>query len=375
MPVIVSLILALLLLGVAQLAPARPATAATAPGTGAGQPVPFGTAGNYGSVAGMILKSPIVGMASTPTGHGYWLVASDGGIFSFGDANFHGSTGSLRLVAPVVGMAATSDGGGYWLAAADGGVFTFGNARFLGSLGGQQLGAPIGGITATPDGQGLWLLPEQPPAPPSGPALTGVIHNLTDLPGHLYAKGQKVAALSFDDGPTPSYTPQILQVLEQYHAPAAFQIVGYEGAANRGILQREVADGMTLTSHTWDHTDLSKLDPAGWAGEVDRTTALITSVTGKPLKCLRPPYGETSAAVVAQLAQRGLAELMWDVDPSDYLKPGAGVITQRVLGALHPGAIIAMHDGGGDRSQTVAALPAIIRGIRAAGYTLVSVCN
>jgi peptidoglycan/xylan/chitin deacetylase (PgdA/CDA1 family) len=364
-----------LFVGIVRL-PATPgAGAATAPGTAAGQPVPFGAAGNYGSVAGMTLRSPVVGMVSTPTGHGYWLVAADGGIFTFGDAAYYGSTGALHLVAPVVGMAATPDGGGYWLAAADGGIFAFGNARFLGSLAGQQLAAPIGGIATTPDGQGMWLLPEQPPAPASGPALSGVIFHLTDLPGHLYAKGQKVAALTFDDGPNPTYTPQILQVLEQYHAPAAFQIVGNEGAANRGVLARELADGMTLTNHTWDHTDLSKLAPGGWAGEVDRTTALITSVTGTPLKCLRPPYGETSPGVVAQLAQRGLAELMWDVDPSDYLKPGASTIVDRVLGALHPGAIIAMHDGGGDRSQTAAALPAIIRGIRAAGYTLVSVCN
>ena len=374
MPVFATMVV-VLIVGVVPLASSSSAVAATVPGTAAGQPVPFGTAGNYGSVAGMTLRSPVVAIAATPTGHGYWLVAADGGIFTFGDAAFHGSTGSLHLAQPIVAMAATPTGHGYWLVAADGGIFTFGNARFLGSLGGQQLAAPIGAIAATPDGQGVWLLPEQPPAPASGPALSGVIFHLTDLPGPLYAKGQKVAALTFDDGPNPTYTPQILQVLEQYHVPAAFQIVGNEGAANRKLLVREVADGMTLTNHTWDHTDLSKLSPEGWAGEVDRTTDLITSVTGKPLECLRPPYGRTSPGVVAQLGQRGLAELMWDVDPSDYQKPGAGVITNRVLAALHPGAIIAMHDGGGDRSQTAAALPAIIRGIRAAGYTFVSVCN
>jgi len=78
--------------------------------------------------------------------------------------------------------------------------------------------------------------------------------------------------------------------------------------------------------------------------------------------------------VHAQLRARGLAELVWDVDPSDYLRPPAGVIARRVLAALHPGAIVILHDGGGNRSQTAAALPAIIRGIRAAGYQIVPVC-
>ena len=84
----------------------------------------------------MMLNKPIVGMAAIPGGGGYWLVASDGGIFAFGDAQFYGSTGSMMLNQPVDGMAATPDGGGYWLVAADGGIFTFGDAPFYGSTGG-----------------------------------------------------------------------------------------------------------------------------------------------------------------------------------------------------------------------------------------------
>jgi hypothetical protein len=83
----------------------------------------------------MRLNKPVVGMASAPGGGGYWLVASDGGIFSFGDARFHGSTGSLRLNKPVVGMASAPGGGGYWLVASDGGIFSFGNAGYYGSRG------------------------------------------------------------------------------------------------------------------------------------------------------------------------------------------------------------------------------------------------
>ena len=88
--------------------------------------------------AAMRLNQPIVGMAATPTGNGYWLVASDGGIFTFGDARFYGSTGGIRLNRPIVGMAATPTGNGYWLVASDGGIFTFGDARFYGSTGGMR---------------------------------------------------------------------------------------------------------------------------------------------------------------------------------------------------------------------------------------------
>ena len=98
------------------------------------------------------------GMAATPDGGGYWLVASDGGIFSYGDAVFFGSAGSLRLNAPVVGMAATPDGAGYWLVASDGGIFSYGDAVFAGSAGALHLDAPVTGMAATPDGGGYWLV-------------------------------------------------------------------------------------------------------------------------------------------------------------------------------------------------------------------------
>jgi polysaccharide biosynthesis protein PslG len=99
---------------------------------------PHGGAPMFGSPAtsGIRLNQPIVGMAATPGGGGYWLVAGDGGIFTFGDARFYGSTGAIRLNQPIVGMAATPGGGGYWLVAGDGGIFTFGDATFYGSLGG-----------------------------------------------------------------------------------------------------------------------------------------------------------------------------------------------------------------------------------------------
>ena len=118
----------------------------------------FGDAHFYGSMGGTHLNKPIVGIAATPDGHGYWEVASDGGIFTFGDAHFYGSTGSIRLNQPIVGMVAFAGNRGYWLVARDGGVFTFGDAPFYGSTGSIRLNQPIVGTAATPDGQGYWLV-------------------------------------------------------------------------------------------------------------------------------------------------------------------------------------------------------------------------
>jgi hypothetical protein len=118
----------------------------------------FGTAGFHGSMGGTRLNRPIVGVAATPDGDGYWEVASDGGIFAFGDARFFGSTGGTRLNAPIVGMAASPDGEGYWLVAADGGIFAFGDARFMGSTGADQIGDTVVGMAATPSGDGYWIV-------------------------------------------------------------------------------------------------------------------------------------------------------------------------------------------------------------------------
>ncbi len=118
----------------------------------------FGNAGFYGSAGGLRLNRPIVGMAPASSAGGYWLVASDGGIFTYGDAGFYGSAGGTPLNRPIVGMAATPDGGGYWLVASDGGIFTYGDAGFYGSAGGKPLNRPVVGMAATHDGKGYWLV-------------------------------------------------------------------------------------------------------------------------------------------------------------------------------------------------------------------------
>ncbi|MFZ0249635.1 MAG: family 43 glycosylhydrolase [Acidimicrobiales bacterium] len=111
-----------------------------------------------GSAGGIHLNKPVVAMAPTHDGGGYWLVASDGGIFTYGDANFYGSTGNIHLNQPIVGMAATPDGGGYWLVATDGGIFNYGDAKFYGSTGNIHLNQPIVAMAPTHDGGGYWLV-------------------------------------------------------------------------------------------------------------------------------------------------------------------------------------------------------------------------
>jgi hypothetical protein len=118
----------------------------------------FGNAQFHGSMGGQPLNAPIVGMTPTASRNGYWLVASDGGIFGFGDAQFYGSMGGKPLNKPIVGMAATPDGGGYWEVASDGGIFSYGDAKFYGSMGGKPLNKPIVGMATTHDGLGYWLV-------------------------------------------------------------------------------------------------------------------------------------------------------------------------------------------------------------------------
>ncbi|HVE46524.1 MAG TPA: L,D-transpeptidase family protein [Acidimicrobiales bacterium] len=152
-PPVAKVLVVLLALGVLGMIPAPPASAqVAAPPTGDGTVFGFGAAPLLGSTEGTALRSPVVAMAATATGLGYWLVAADGGVFAFGDAVFAGSTGSLPLRQPIVSLVPTASGKGYWLVASDGGAFAFGDAVFAGSTGGMPLNQPIVGGARAKDG-------------------------------------------------------------------------------------------------------------------------------------------------------------------------------------------------------------------------------
>lgn len=154
----------------------------------------FGTT-NFGGLRGLPLNRPVVGMAATPDGGGYWLVASDGGIFAFRDARFYGSTGNLVLNQPIVGMGATPTGNGYWLAARDGGIFTFGDAGFLGSTGGQPGPAPMVTIATTASGS------------PYPPGATGYDISFPDCNNQLPPPGSPVSIVGVNGGLIDNFNP------------------------------------------------------------------------------------------------------------------------------------------------------------------------
>jgi hypothetical protein len=182
----------------------------------------FGIDGNYGSAAGHT-RLPVVGMATTLDNRGYWLVASDGGIFSVGDAHFYGSTGALRLTRPIVGMATTPTGRGYWLVASDGGIFSFGDAHFYGSTGAMRLNRPIVGMAATPTGRGYWLVASDGGMFSFGDAhyygsaataarATTVVGMATTLSGHGYwIAAANGSVWAFGDAPCGNAGPKVLR--------------------------------------------------------------------------------------------------------------------------------------------------------------------
>jgi len=183
-------------------------------------------------------------------------------------------------------------------------------------------------------------------------------------------------ALTFDDGPNANgNTVQVLDVLRRHGVNATFFEVGANVAARPDLTRAVVADGNTVQNHTYHHPHLTRIgaDAVGW--EIDATNQAIQSATGRSPTCVRPPYGDTNATVQRVIASRGMTQQWWTVDTSDYLDPPAPAIVSRVLGGVRPGGVVLLHDGGGDRSQTVAALPAIIGGLIAAGYELVPVCQ
>jgi len=181
-------------------------------------------------------------------------------------------------------------------------------------------------------------------------------------------------ALTFDDGPSPVYTPQVLAVLAQNNVAATFFLIGQQAAAYPDLVRREAAAGNAVEVHSWSHPDLNWLSPAQIAAQLENTCQVINDALGMhEVAFFRPPYGDVNNTVLAVARQLGLTAVMWDVDPRDWARPGISAIINRVLAQVHNGSIILLHDGGGNRSQTVAALPEIIAALRQKGYTFVTV--
>ncbi|NUR31550.1 MAG: polysaccharide deacetylase family protein [Catenulispora sp.] len=183
------------------------------------------------------------------------------------------------------------------------------------------------------------------------------------------AAAGKVVYLTFDDGPSPYYTPQVLKVLARYGVHATFFEVGQNVARNPSLTSQVYRQGHSVQNHSWSHPDLRQLSANQFTYQVTATDRQIRAHTGYLPCCLRPPYGAVNATVRARAAHLGKRLALWTVDPRDWSRPGAAAIRTRVLSQVHSGSVVLLHDGGGDRSQTVAALGDIIRTLKARGYS------
>ncbi len=181
-------------------------------------------------------------------------------------------------------------------------------------------------------------------------------------------------ALTFDDGPWYD-TPQVLSVLERERVVATFFQIGEQVAqyGGHGIERRMLADGDMIGDHTWNHRDVAG-GGAFAAEEIVRAAQTIGGASGGFKPCLfRAPYGAVSSALLRVARGLGFATIQWDIDPRDWARPGVSAIYDNVISHAHDGGIVEMHDGGGDRSETIAALPHLIGTLRREGYRFVTV--
>ena len=179
-------------------------------------------------------------------------------------------------------------------------------------------------------------------------------------------------ALTFDDGPGP-YTPRLLDELERVHVPATFFEIGFMFRWFHGSITRELRMGDVIGDHTETHPMMAQLSLAAQPSEILDQTGWVRKYGGPFPRLWRPPYGSYNAQTLAILHQGHMLMVLWTVETDDYLRPGVGVIVHNALAGARPGAIILMHDAGGDRSQTIAALPLIVHALRKRGYKLVTV--
>jgi peptidoglycan-N-acetylglucosamine deacetylase len=179
-------------------------------------------------------------------------------------------------------------------------------------------------------------------------------------------------ALTFDDGPGP-YTPEILSILERENVPATFFEVGILEQYFHASTSEIVARGYTVGDHTFSHPPMSRLSPADQRSQLIQGARAVQRYGAPFPRLFRPPYGMWNAATLALLHRYRMLMVLWTVDTNDYRLPGVAGIVKSVMTAAKPGAIILLHDAGGTRAETVAALPKIIKQLRALGYKFVTV--
>jgi peptidoglycan-N-acetylglucosamine deacetylase len=241
---------------------------------------------------------------------------------------------------------------------------------------GTPAGSPSGAGAGSPPGSGEAAAPPLPPERPH-PELArdaGAVPPRRQPrlpygePMYTVEDGPKVVALTIDDGPSPVYTPQILRILDRYGITASFSMIGLNAAAYPGVAREVAAAGHMIVNHTWNHYNLGFMSAGGVQDEISRATDAIHAAAGERPRMFRAPYGVWPPAVFSCCAQAGLTPLAWSVDPRDWSRPGVRSIVGTIVSDTRTGSIILEHDGGGNRSQTVAALKIWLPRLLDAGY-------
>ena len=224
-----------------------------------------------------------------------------------------------------------------------------------------QTGAP-GDSTAARRGPSISVGAEGPvaPRPPRAPASYNSVET-----------SRPVLALTFDDGPHPELTPQLLDILRAEGIRATFYVIGRNVETYPDIARRIVSEGHEIANHTWSHPALPGVGAARLNKEIAQTSEVIQRVTGRRPTNMRPPYGAINERVRQSLYKdHGLDVIMWSVDPLDWRRPGAQVVRQRLVDGAAPGGILLAHD---IHPGTIEAMPGTIRDLKARGYGFATV--
>jgi peptidoglycan/xylan/chitin deacetylase (PgdA/CDA1 family) len=248
------------------------------------------------------------------------------------------------------------------------------SGHLLGRMSARTTPAPSRSAAVHPGGDAIRPEPSASPirlaanrsaertVPITGPNRPPLPRERTGPFGSRITTGLPDVALTFDDGPDPDWTPRVLEMLRQYNIRATFCVIGVNVQEFRGLVRDIVAGGHTLCNHSWAHDIGLGRRPLAWImADLRRTNAAIRQAApDAKISYYRQPGGTWTPTVVAAAARLGMSALHWQVDPQDWRKPGSYAISSVVIAATRPGSIVLMHDGGGNRSGTLAALHAIL---------------
>ena len=245
-------------------------------------------------------------------------------------------------------------------------AWPLGQASLLPSSYGElTITVPISSVSKylqNPTARKLANIPKPPePKPESAPAPAA--------PTPAPTTGNKVIALTFDDGPGP-YTAHLLDILDQYGAKATFFLIGSKVSGQASVVRSIQARGHQLGNHSWSHPELPKLSVDQIAGEIDRTNEAIRQATGVKPSILRPPYGAVNGVVLEQLRLRNMSSILWSVDTRDWADRNSQIVCSRAVAGARPGAVILMHD---IHQTSVNAVPCILSSLKQQGYSFVTI--